>query len=154
MISRKQPLNIIKISLSEISIIKNLHQTYISLQWHRGSVGAEKNGWSVQVWTSWTKFCQHLDCSAASLWSSEPWLAAASLSHPQVSWTGAKILATLQKLQYCCIHQDGLGCDVSDSLGGLRLCVDVGRTCLCRTGHHDSQVPSTKQHIFKKESLL
>ena len=52
MISRKQPLNIIKISLSEISIIKNLHQTYISLQWHRGSVGAEKNGRSVQVWTS------------------------------------------------------------------------------------------------------
>ena len=141
----QKPLLIIK--RHDQNIVK---KTYFSLQWHWGSVGAEKNGWPVQVWTSWTKFCQHLDCSAASRWSSEPWSAAASLSHLLVSLTGAKILATLQKLQYCYIHQDGLGGDVSDSLGGLRLCVDVGRTCLCRTGHHDSQVPSTNQNFCKK----
>jgi len=35
--------------------------------------------------------------------------------------------------------QDGLGGDVSDSLGGLRLCLHVGRPCLRRVGHHDSQ---------------
>ena len=64
-----------------------------------------------------------------------------------------KRFAALQKLQYCYnIQQDGLGGDVSDSLGGLRLCVDVGCPCLRRAGHHDSQVPSTNQHLCKKSS--
>ena len=125
----------------------------IALQWHGGSVGAEKNGWPVQVWTSLTKFCQYLACSVGSRWSSEPWLAAASLSHLLASLTGAKKVSALQKLQYCYnIQQDGLGGDVSDSLGGLRLCVHVGSPCLCRAGHHDSQVPSPNQHLCEKSS--